>query len=217
MIDRRYLPLIGPRVLDLFCCQGGASLGYAMAGLDPVGVDRAPQPHYPFAFRLDDALDYAVAYGGAFDLVHASPPCQRYTRAQKIRGRSHPDLVDRTRDVLRALGVPYVIENVEGAPLRDQVVLCGAMFGLATYRHRLFETSFPVTAPRHPAHRTPTAKMGRRPAPGQHMHVVGNFVGVDEGRRAMGMHWATREGLREAVPPAYARHIGEAFLLWRAA
>ncbi|MFI7278495.1 SAM-dependent methyltransferase [Streptomyces sp. NPDC049879] len=216
MIDRRYLPLIGLRVLDLFCCQGGASLGYALAGLEPVGVDRAPQPHYPFTFHQGDALEYAATYGRGFDLIHASPPCQMYTRAQKIRGRRHPDLVGRTREVLAGLGVPYVIENVAGAPLRDSTVLCGAMFGLRTYRHRLFETSFPVAAPRHPVHVRPTSKMGRAPVPGHNMHIVGNFVGVEDGRWAMGMHWTTREGLREAIPPAYARHMGAAFLLWRA-
>ncbi|MFG2618043.1 SAM-dependent methyltransferase [Streptomyces sp. NPDC048507] len=187
-----------------------------MAGLEPVGVDRAPQPHYPFDFHQGDALGYAALYGRSFDLIHASPPCQRYTRAQKIRARDHPDLIAPTRELLVSLGVPYVIENVIGAPLRDPVLLCGSMFGLGTYRHRIFESSFPIQAPRHPSHTRPTAKMGRRPAPGQNMHVVGNFIGVDAGRLAMGMHWATREGLREAIPPAYTRHIGSAFLLHRA-
>lgn len=217
MLDRRYLPLIGLRVLDLFCCQGGASLGYAMAGLEPTGVDLAPQPHYPFAFHQGDALEYAEAYGHTFDLIHASPPCQAYTRAQKIRGRAHPDLVARTRAVLDRVGVPYVLENVEGAPLRAPAILCGAMFGLRTYRHRLFEASFPLTAPRHPVHRVATTKMGRAPEAGRNMHVVGNFIGTDAARWGMGMHWTNRDGLREAIPPAYARHVGEAFILARAA
>lgn len=201
-----------PLLLDLFCCQGGASRGYADAGFDVTGVDIVPQGRYPFPFVLGDAIKVAREYGHEFDAIHASPPCQAHTNAQKIQGNEHPDLIEPTREVLEALGKPYVIENVPGAPLIAPVELCGAMFGLETYRHRLFETNWELSAPAHPAHVARTTKMGRPPQPGEFMHIVGNFSGVDRGRQVMGMPWANRDGLREAIPPAYTEHIGRQLL-----
>jgi DNA (cytosine-5)-methyltransferase 1 len=128
---------------------------------------------------------------------------------------SHPDLICDTRDVLSALDLPYVIENVEGAhkELRNPVTLCGSMFGLRTYRHRLFEVGggFGFYPPRHPVHVHPVIKMGRQIREGEYMHVVGNFINVAYARSpaVMGMPWATRNGLREAIPPAYTAYIGK--------
>lgn len=183
-------------------------MGYYRAGFDVVGVDVTPQPRYPFPLWQRDALEFVKRHGRHFDAVHASPPCQAHTNAQKIRGNTHPQLIGATRDALAALGVPYVIENVPGAPLIDPVELCGAMFDLGTYRHRLFETNFPVAVPDHPEHVRPNTKMGRTPKPEQMMHVVGNFSGVAQAREAMGIDWMTRDGLREAIPPAYTEYIG---------
>ncbi|UOQ57218.1 hypothetical protein MUN78_16435 [Leucobacter allii] len=221
-----------PILLDLFCCQGGAGMGYSRAGWDVVGVDIDPQPKYPFPFlRMDaiEALQRLLAgeklwfqmrglsphFGDsrsvrlpAIRAVHTSPPCQMHTLAQKIQGNEHPDLIEPTRDALNETGKLYVIENVPGAPLHDPVELCGVMFGLETYRHRLFETNWELTAPEHPQHVARTTKMGRPPQPGEFMHVVGNFSGVERGREVMGMPWANRDGLREAIPPAYTEQIG---------
>jgi DNA (cytosine-5)-methyltransferase 1 len=200
------------RLLDLFCCQGGASAGYVDAGFDVLGVDIDPQPRYPFEFVQADALEYLADYGHGFDMIHASPPCQAHSRAQRIMQREHPDFIAGVRDVCIALGKHYVIENVVGAPLHDPVLLCGAMFGIETYRHRLFEASFPIVAPTHPEHTHKTTKMGRRPKHDEFMHVVGNFSGVSRARDVMGMPWANRDGLREAIPPIYAQYIGEQVL-----
>ena len=219
-----------PRLLDLYCCQGGASMGYRHAGFDVVGVDIAPQPRYLFPFFQGDVLEvlkallageslrFAGGIGtyalGDFDALHASPPCQRRTKAQKIQKREHPALIAPTRFFLEMTGLPYVIENVvpdessRDDPLIDPVMLCGAMFGLETYRHRLFESNFPLTVPEHPEHVARTAKMGRPPQPGEFMHVVGNFSGVEHGREVMGMPWASRDGLREAIPPVYTEWVG---------
>jgi DNA (cytosine-5)-methyltransferase 1 len=207
-----------PRLLDLFCCQGGAGTGYARAGFDVVGVDIEPQPRYPFAFRQADALAYFAVHAHKYQAWHASPPCQAHTNAQKIMGNYHRDFIVPTRRAFIeanryrvAFGfdpVPWVIENVPGAPLIDPVELCGEMFGLETYRHRLFETNWGMTAPEHPEHVAKTTKMGRTPVPGEYMHVVGNFSGVDKGRQVMGMPWANRDGLREAIPPAYSEYVG---------
>lgn len=201
-----------PKLLDLFCCQGGASRGYADAGFDVTGVDINPQPHYPFKFRKYDALDFLERHGRKFDAIHASPPCQAFTNAQKLQGNEHPDLITPVRELLSDLGKPFAIENVPGAPLINPVELCGAMFGLRTYRHRLFESNVVLWAPSHPEHVAKTTKMGRPPRDGEFMHVVGNFSGVEQARAAMGMPWATRDGLREAIPPAYTEHIGRQLL-----
>lgn len=203
----------GLTVLDTYGCQGGAGMGYWLAGYDVLSVDNAPQPRNPFAFIQADAIAFIAEYGHLFDLQHGSPPCQHYTRCQKIRGREHPDLIAPTRTAMESTGRPWVIENVEEArsELRDPVTLCGAAFGLRTYRHRLFETSgFTITPPPHPAHTAPNAKMGRPVADGEFMHVVGNFSNVPLARSAavMGMPWASRDGLREAIPPAYTELIG---------
>src|SRR4051812_9767099 len=115
---------VRPRLLDLFCGQGGAGEGYARAGFDVVGVDLDPQPRYPHPFEQGDALEYVKANGHQFDVVHASPPCQAYSITRHTHHVTHPELIEPTRAALVATGLPYVIENVEGAPLLDPVTLC---------------------------------------------------------------------------------------------
>lgn len=202
-----------PLHLDTYCCQGGASMGFHLAGFTVIGVDVDPQPRYPFAFVQADAVEFIRRYGHLFDSVSGSPPCQLYSKTHRIRKNDHPDLIAPTREAMKATGRPFVIENVMDAEpeLRGPVMLCGAMFGLETYRHRLFEMGggFSFEPPAHPKHVAKTTKMGRPVPPGEFMHVVGNFTGVDKGRDVMQMPWATREGLREAIPPAYSKYIGE--------
>ena len=197
------------RLLDAFCGEGGAGEGYRRAGFEVVGVDKAPMPRNPHEFVQADALRFIAEHGHEFDAIHASPPCQAFSRAQRIRANGHPDLIGPTRELLEPLGLPYVIENVPGAPLREPVELCGTMFGLALYRHRWFEVSgFEYVAPLHGDHVLPQAKMGRPPRPGEIIQPVGNFSGAAAARAAMEMPWASRDGLAQAIPPAYTEHIG---------
>jgi DNA (cytosine-5)-methyltransferase 1 len=127
-------------------------------------------------------------------------------------GNEHPDFITPAREMLERIGLPYVIENVPGAPLEDPIELCGAMFGLGTYRHRLFETNFYMDTPEHPKHTAKTTKMGRKPVDGEMMHVVGNFSGVEKAKKAMGIDWMNRDGLRESIPPAYAEYVGHSLM-----
>ncbi|MFC3231882.1 DNA cytosine methyltransferase [Streptomyces nitrosporeus] len=204
-----------PLHLDLFCCQGGASKGYADAGFTVLGVDIDPQPRYvhPDQFVQADAVEFVHRYGHLFNSASASPPCQLYSKTHRIQKNDHPDLIGPTRKALEETGLPWVIENVMDAAseLRTPRMLCGAMFGIETYRHRLFEPGggFSFVPPEHPQHVARTTKMGRPVKPGEYMHVVGNFTGVDLARDVMGMPWANRDGLREAIPPAYTEWIGE--------
>lgn len=209
------------RVLDLFCCQGGAARGYQDAGLHVTGVDMDPQPRYcGDMFRQEDAVEFVcrrlLQVSQDFVFVHASPPCQHDSDAQRIMGREHPDLIGPTRQALEMTGLPYVIENVRGAraKLRDPVMLCGPMFGLETYRHRYFEAGggLVLPQPEHPAHLAPQTKMGRAIPPGHFGQFIGNFSGVEHARKVMDVPWMNRDGIRECIPPAYTQWIGERFL-----
>lgn len=198
-----------PRLLDLFCCAGGCSKGYVDAGFEVVGVDIEPQPKYPYHFIQGDALEVAARIGREFDVIHASPPCQRYSSAANTQDKDkYPDLIAPTRNLLKQIGRPYVIENVVGAPLENPVLLCGTMFGIRMYRHRLFETSFECRQPPHPPHHAPQVKMGRAPKAGEYIQAVGHFSGVPEARREMGLPWMGQKELAQAIPPAYTRFVG---------
>lgn len=210
------------RVLDLFCGAGGAARGYELAGATSiVGVDHEPQPSYPYTFVQADAIEYlrgVIARGEAssFDLIHASPPCQRYSVTRHIHGNAeaHPDLVDDVRALLRLAGRPYVIENVPGAPLRDPLELCGSMFGLPLIRHRLFETKPRITfapAPHACKHLRTYAHRGQSSFENGStaICVAGGRFKVDDGKVAMGIDWVrNRNELAQAVPPAYTEWIG---------
>jgi DNA (cytosine-5)-methyltransferase 1 len=186
-------------------------MGYYRAGFEVVGVDITPQPRYPFEFVQADALEYVAAHGHEFDVIHASPPCQRFVATAKQSGTSdqHPDLIEATRAALVELGRPYVIENVPAAPLINPLLLCGTMFSLRVIRHRAFETSPAIYFPPHPcAH--PTHGPGRRgnEGTGEWVSLYGHFAGVTKARQAIGIDWMTRDELAQAIPPTYTEFIG---------
>lgn len=183
-----------------------------MAGFYVVGLDIAAQPHYcGDEFILADALDYlANADLSRYAAIHASPPCQRYSKARNLQGNEHPDLIAPVRGLLKATGKPYVIENVQGAPLADDaILLVGSMFGLRTMRPRLFECSFDVPFVLAPPAAAKHAKMGRPPKEGEYVHVVGHMSNVPYCRDAMGISWMVQGELAEAIPPAFTAYIGQ--------
>jgi DNA (cytosine-5)-methyltransferase 1 len=207
-----------PRLLDLFCGAGGAAMGYHRAGFDVVGVDIRPQPNYPFLFWEGDALEPEWDME-SFDAIHASPPCQRHVKGlaavNVVLGRSprHRDLIAETRELLRATGLPFVIENVVGAPLENPVRLCGSSFDLAVRRHRLFESSFPLLVPSCDHSRQngdywtswrPNGKTKRAKV----VQVYGNAAEQARWAEAMGIDWMAPDELAEAIPPAYTELVG---------
>lgn len=211
-----------PRLLDLFCCAGGAGIGYSRAGFEVVGVDIKPQPNYPLPFVQTDALRLDPKFIALFDAVHASPPCQSYSDLAKRNGNADawPRLIDPIRAILIASGLPYVIENVDGAPLIDPVVLCGTMFsGLRVLRHRLFEANFPIVAPRHGKHPKVHTFDKRKSHFGKTNDML-DFVQVTGGgncsivaaRDAMRIEWMNKNELNEAIPPAYTQLVGRHLL-----
>lgn len=205
-----------PRLLDLFCCAGGAAMGYHRAGFEVVGVDINPQPRYPLEFHQGDALHYLAEHWQSFDAVHASPPCQSYTPLGALHPhKTYPDLVGATRSLLELVNLPYVIENVMAAPLDKarSVTLCGGMFDLRTYRHRRFESPLTLSAPAHPPHVVRTATKQRRAKwdLGWHVSITGD-VGTYVGPEAMGIDWMNGNELCEAIPHAYTEFIGKQLL-----
>jgi DNA (cytosine-5)-methyltransferase 1 len=193
-------------------------MGYHRAGFDVVGVDIHRQPNYPFEFHQADALGQWPLFWSEIDAIHASPPCQRYSDLAHRNGNADdwPDLVGPVRELLIASGLPYVIENVEGAPLIDPVMLCGTMFaGLRVLRHRLFESNVRLTPLQH--HRHPLVfTHDRRKAHFGKLDQDTSFVQVTGGgnatiankRSAMGIDWMTNDELNESIPPAYTHLIG---------
>ena len=207
-----------PRLLDLFCCAGGAGEGYRRAGFDVTGVDIDPQPNNPHKFIQADALTLDPAFIASFDAIHASPPCQSYSDLAKRNGNGHmwPRLIEPVRAMLIRSGKPYVIENVEGAPMLNPTVLCGTMFkGLRVLRHRLFESNFPIIAPPHGKHPRCHTFDKRKSQYGKTDDMV-DFVSVNGGgncsiaaaRDAMGIDWMNKGELNESIPPAYTKLIG---------
>lgn len=233
-----------PRLLDLYCCAGGASMGYSRAGFDVYGVDKEPRPRYPFPFFQGDALvalrrlllGEAIPFTHAdgtvewlvlqdFAVIAASPPCQAYSVTRHTNDKEHPDLVEPTRELLIETGKPYVIENVEGAPLVDALLLCGSMFGLKAVdvdgerlslrRHRLFESNVWLMSAGGCVH--DSDQVAGVYGGGRHRNVSdrdnpsrrGGYTPLGSVRNdLMGIDWMTQWELTQAIPPAYTEFIG---------
>jgi DNA (cytosine-5)-methyltransferase 1 len=202
-----------PKALDLCCGAGGVSRGLADAGFDVTGVDLALQPRYPYPFIQADALTLSLDFLRQFALVWASWPCQAFTSLRQVTGKTYPDLITPGRALLCAAGRPYIMENVPGAPLHSPILLCGQMFGLKVYRHRLFESNYLLLAPSHVPHRDRTPRAGRAVTSPKGFITVAGHIGLTAyARAAMGIDWMTRDELAQAIPPAYSAYLGRQLL-----
>jgi DNA (cytosine-5)-methyltransferase 1 len=208
------------KCLDLFCKAGGCTKGYQMAGFHVTGVDIEPQPRYVGdKFILGDALEVLTGMIKSgeveeFDLIHASPPCQAYSVTRSLHKKTRPELIEPARELLKATGKPYVIENVEGAPLINPLMLCGSMFGLKTIRHRLFECNPPIWFPPAPCHCSLFQTSSHRGISSFEngataITVAGHNFKVEDARIALGIDWMNQSELRQAIPPAYTKWIGK--------
>lgn len=217
-----------PRLLDLFCGAGGASMGYYKAGFEVVGVDIKPQPHYPFEFHQADALEYSL---DGFDAYHASPPCQGYIHLKNGEDlNNYPLLISDVSYILRLTGKPYCIENVPHAKeyLDNPIMLCGTMFGLPIWKHRYFETKpeiYSLLNTCNHALKSIDSPFGKLQIPVQtahggdsHKHERPSRIGIrwrpaqsiPERKWAMGIDWdISKKELANAIPPAYTEYIGK--------
>jgi DNA (cytosine-5)-methyltransferase 1 len=204
-----------PAMFDGCCGGGGAAMGYYQAGWRVIGVDTEPQPNYPFEFVQGDAVHYFAANWRKFEGAHASAPCQKFSGMSACRpglAEEYPDLVAVFRGLFEMSGLPYVLENVPRSPLRPDLMLCGQMFGLELYRHRIFESNVHLWQPYHPKHVIPASKAGHW-KPGTIMSVAGHVSPIAVARAAMGgIDWMTRDELAEAIPAQFSRFIGEQLL-----
>jgi len=248
-----------PKLLDLFCCEGGVSEGYRRAGFDVYGVDLFRhrgadgklrgfrRQRYPFPAYTGDAIDALerLLAGDVLPFLHhenhdrvielgledfvakaASPPCQAYSITKNAHNSSHPELLEPTRQLLRRTGLPYVIENVEGAKrqMDSPMMLCGTMFGLRATdtdglevwlkRHRLFESNvflYPPAMCDHPKDILCAGVYGNgSPSRDAAKARAGGYTPPSQKVRAdlMGIDWMSRNGLSQAIPPVFTEWIG---------
>lgn len=216
------------RLLDLFCCEGGASMGYHAAGFEVVGVDlfeSFSQKRYPFESHKSDALEFVEKHGHEFDVITASPPCQHASAGTRAQDRSkYPKLIGPTREALIATGKPYIIENVRGSDLINPVELCGCMFGMTAVdtdgivlhlqRPRRFESNLPLVAPRehdHSDHEWVGGSYGgarRDKYEAKHVRKGGYVPAKAVQQELLGIHWMTERGMHQAIPPIYTQYLG---------
>jgi len=214
------------KLLDLYCCAGGAAKGYADAGFEVVGVDIGPQPNYPFEFHQADAIEFVKEHGHEFDAIHASPPCQTFSRTKTLHGNEHPDLIEPTRDALVASGKPWVMENVVGAPLIDTIKLSGQHFNMTApdvdgvplklVRHRLFESNIVLRVPDsfHENRHVQTASVygaggGWTPKHRDNPDRRGGYIPhTDVIKRLMGIDWMSKHEMSQSIPPVFTEWVG---------
>ena len=214
------------RLLDLYSCAGGAAMGYHNIGFEVVGVDIEPQPNYPFEHHVGDAIEYVRSHWHEFDAIHASPPCQAFSKTKTLHDNDHPDLIEPTRNALNETGLPWVMENVVGAPLINPIKLSGQNFNMTALdvdgvplklvRTRLFESNFLLLPPQefHPNTHIQTASVygaggGWTPKHRDNPERRGGYIPhTDVIKELLGIDWMTKHELSQSIPPKFTEWVG---------
>ncbi len=214
------------RIADLYCGAGLSGLGLHRAGFEVVGFDIVFQKNYPFEFHQQDALTVDLS---DFDAVWASPPCQAYSIMRNLpwlRDKTYPELIAPTREMLKKSQLPYVIENVMGAVTKNAIEggwLCGGMFGLPFYRHRVFETNWFWMQPGHPNHRLVISagrmlgnrerntqeRLGLFANDGNSTLSVGDTITGLQVHETTLFNAMTKRELSQAIPFVYSEYLGK--------
>ena len=195
--------------LDLFCGEGGAAMGYHKAGFEVIGVDKYAQPRYPFEFKRMDAFK-ALENTHGIDLIHASPPCQSYSKQVAHWAHEQPRYIEELRKILKELAIPYIIEQPPSwGALHNPVTLCGSMFGLRIRHHREFESNLPLQLTLKCNHDKPVYGIYNREA----LKLIKQELGTTKGpiklwAEHVGLSWMTNYGATQAVPPVYTEYLG---------
>lgn len=221
---------VRPLWLDSFCGEGGMGVGAFLAGFAVFGVDtnRARLKRYPFHSHRGDAIAFVMEHGHLFDVNHGSPTCTGYSRgtaAVTDRLERYDRLIPATREAMRFAGKPYVIENVNDArpELVDPALLCGRQFRLEARdddgtrlvmdRHRLFETSWRMPSPDHPAHDRSLQVAGsyggarRDKVEARQVRRGGYVPSADVQRDLLGAWWMSEKGAMLSIPPVYGAYV----------
>ncbi len=200
-----------PKLLDLYCGQGGAAQGYSNAGFHITGVDQVHQTRFPFSFIQTDSRSYLADHWQEYDAIHLSPPCQKYSQANNFHKTATDDELEKVLPMLSQINIPFVVENVQLAPMPITIILTGIMFSLGVIRKRIFYSNVLLLQPH-----TPPQK--RKCLPAQQIFTVAGEGGkgntVTNWSKAMGINWMTRNGLKEAIPPAYTEYIGSQLMTY---
>jgi len=194
------------RMLDLFCGEGLAAWGYWRSGsfseIDGVDTDDKVRTRYSFNFENRDAMTMTYEDFAGYSFIHASPPCQAYSKITPEKYRhNHVRLIAATHHMCVASGLPYVIENVEGAgkELKPNLVMDGSYFGLPSVRRRYFYVS---------TLKTPIRLLGKKRSQSS---PQGDSLNKSELIAAMGLSMVsekrlpslTKHGIEQGIPPIF--------------
>lgn len=199
------------KMLDLYCGEGLAAWGYWLSGRfsEIVGIDINPEmrTRYSFDFIAGNALSLDYDFLDQFDFIHASPPCQAYSKITPDRTK-HMRLIAATHLMLYSSGLPYVIENVEGSgqELRPNIVMNGSYFGLPSDRRRYFHATG-----------LEALRLLINGQSGTNIKMHGGTASREDIIKAMGLDCVnenrlkhlTKRGMEQGIPPAMTKHIAE--------
>lgn len=194
-----------PELLDLYCGEGGASMGYHRVGFNITGVDNIKKKRFPFKFILNDAISYLINHWHEYDAIHMSPPCQKYSFATGNNRIYHSADLEKLLIICGYIPVPWVIENVQNSPLPKTIDLFGPQFNLNVIRKRIFYSNIMLFEPG-------AVPQKRKYYPDKEIFTItGNGdknQTVSNWSKAIKIDWMTRQGLRQSIPPAYTEFIG---------